>query len=222
MGWNVRLLSPDYPGVVRRVVVQTTGATCLFMTGAAGSQATLEFLQDDWTEMTRIGAQISVAAAQAATAIDTRPHHVERQLDASLSSLAVYRKIVDERPVSPPFCVASRRVSVPYDRLPRAEAMDFDIVGFRPGDFVAVGMLGEPFAEIGLAVKERSRARLTLFCGYCTGLLAYWPDPATVADRTAISVTSAVTTHGISAPPCKDNHRIIFDAFDALLSDLTI
>ncbi len=272
MGWNARLLSPDYPGVVRRVVEQATGATCLFMTGAAGNQATLEFLQDDWSEMTRIGAQIGLAAAQAATAIDTRPHHVERQLDASLSSLAVYRKIVDEHPGSPPFRVASRRVSVPYDRLPtseelqakleksrtqtnelrsggaplgrvyallmaqqwaqseldrlaagtRAEALEFDIVGFRLGDFAAVGMPGEPFVEIGLAVKEISRARHTLFCGYSTGLLAYWPDPATVADGTAMSVTSAVTTHGISAPPCKENHRIIVDAFDALLSELNI
>src|SRR5690606_12706978 len=30
------LITPDYPGVVKRVVEQATGATCLFLQGAAG------------------------------------------------------------------------------------------------------------------------------------------------------------------------------------------
>ncbi len=272
MGWNAMELSPDYPGVVRKTVEQLIGAKCLFMTGAAGNQATLEFLQDDWTEMTRMGMQIGCAAAQAAASIDTRPHHVSRELDASLSNLAVYRKVFLEHELSPSLTVASRRVVVPYDRLPtieelqtklknaesqiqelrstgapsgrvyaasvaqhwaqnelenaiagtRKDSVDFDIVGFCLGDFAIVGMPGEPFVEIGLTVKQRSKARHTLFCGYSTGLLAYWPDAATVENGTAMSVTSAIATHGLSAPPCVNNHKIICEAFDTLLTELGI
>lgn len=272
MGWSAKLLSPDFPGVTRRVVEQLTGGTCLYMTGAAGNQATVEFLQDDWTEMTRIGMQVGCAIAQAAAAIDTRPHHVVREFDASLSKLAVYHKVFEDNVPSPRLTVASRRVSVPYSRLPtvdelkakqsayekevralqssnapkgriyaellgqhwaeselkkvdagtRADSLSFDIVGFRLGDFAIMGMPGEPFVEIGLAVKSRSRARQTLFAGYSTGAIAYWPDPSTVREATAMSVTSAVCTHGISAPPCEQNHRIICDAFDGMLTELGI
>ena len=272
MGWTANVLSPDYPGVVRRVVEQVTGAKCLFMTGAAGNQASIEFLQDDWAEVERIGAQIGCAAAQAAIAIDTRPHHMTREFDASLSSLAIYRKVLNEDANCESLTVASRRVYVPYGPLPtpqqleaklreaevlvkemrangaptgrlfatlvtqhwaenelqmaksgsRRESLDFDIVGFRLGDFAAVGMAGEPFVEIGLEVKKRSKAIHTLFCGYSTGLLAYWPDAATVRGATAMSVTSAITTHGLSAPPCEDNNRIICDSFAGLLSELDI
>jgi len=59
MGYHTYLLSADYPGVVRRLVESTTGATCLFLTGAAGNQAALSFLQSDWGEQERMGGQIA-------------------------------------------------------------------------------------------------------------------------------------------------------------------
>ena len=34
-------------------------------------------------------------------------------------------------------------------------------------------MPGEPFVEIGLGTKERSRAAHTLFAGYCNGVVTY-------------------------------------------------
>ena len=65
MGYNSYHLSQDYPGVVRRILEGASGATCLFFTGAAGNQALLSFLQDDWGEKERIGGAVAGAAIQA-------------------------------------------------------------------------------------------------------------------------------------------------------------
>ena len=59
--------------------------------------------------------------------------------------------------------------------------MSFDIVAFRLDDFVLVAQPGEPFVEIGLEVKNRSKAKHTMFGGYCNGVLAYMPTAETVA-----------------------------------------
>src|SRR6185503_9795829 len=113
MGYHTYLLSPDYPGVVRRIVEQATGATCLFLTGAAGNQAARSFLQDDWGEKERMGGQIGGAAVQTFFDIETRPHEVIREFDVSLSNIALYHKEFRDGPTHRAFKVASRTVNVP-------------------------------------------------------------------------------------------------------------
>ena len=39
----------------------------------------------------------------------------------------------------------------------------------RLGDMAIVSMPGEPFAEIGVAVKKASPFAITMFCGYSSG-----------------------------------------------------
>jgi neutral ceramidase len=271
MGMDSDLFSPDYPGVVRRIVEDTTGAICLFMTGAAGNQATLSFLQNDWDEKERMGGQIGCEAARVFFEIETRPHHVVRQLGASLSGLALYHKEFHDGPTHQILTTASRTVNVPLQPLPSVEAaeaqlkeaqdaldtliqadapttqtypaqlaerwaesvvakvkdgkkkewLSFDIIGFRLDDFVLVGMPGEPFVEIGLAVKQRSSAKLTFFAGYCNGSLAYWPTAETVAQG-GMSVSSALKTYCIPTPPVAETADIIVAAFDELLQELDL
>lgn len=126
MGYHTYQLSADYPGVVRRVVESGTGATCLFLTGAAGNQACLSFLQSDWGEQERMGGQIAGAALRAFFEIETRPHDVIREADASLSNIAVYHKEFREGPTHEIFKVATRQATVqlqPLPALPQAEAV---------------------------------------------------------------------------------------------------
>ena len=271
MGYHTYLLSPDYPGVVRRIVEQVTGATCLFLTGAAGNQATLSFLQSDWGEQERMGGIIGGAAVQAFFDIETRPHEVIRELGVSLSNIALYHKEFREGPTHRLLKVAHRQISVPLQPLPRlaqaeanlAEAnaslqrleaepapatktyparlvkrwaegvvekikvgitqenLSFEIVGYRLDDFVLVGMPGEPFVEIGLGVKARSKAKHTMFAGYCNGVLAYWPTAETVRQG-GMAVESSVRTYNISAPPVVETVDIIIAEFDTLLSELKL
>jgi neutral ceramidase len=48
----------------------------------------------------------------------------------------------------------------------------------RIGDGVIVTAPGEPFTEIGIAVKERSPGSPTLYAGYTNGAVGYFPTPA--------------------------------------------
>jgi neutral/alkaline ceramidase-like enzyme len=73
MGPPNRLLTPDYPGVVRRVVEQATGATCLFLQGAAGNvHARVDYVGDP-AVYHRLGAMLGHEAAKVALGLETVP-----------------------------------------------------------------------------------------------------------------------------------------------------
>ncbi len=272
MGYNTRLLSPDFPGVVKRIVEQVTGATCIYLTGAAGNQALTQFLQDDWGQMERIGGVIGSEVVKVFYGIETRPHKVIRELGVSLSSIALYHTEFMDGPTHRCFQAASRQVTVPLRPMPsleqaeaelakatanlkklesdnepttktyparmvkiwaegvvgklkagiKQENKDFEIVGFRLDDFALVGMPGEPFVEIGLAVKKRSKAKHTQFAGYCNSVIAYWPTADAVRQGTAMSVDAALKSYNISAPPVAETVDILVAGFDGLLTELGI
>jgi neutral ceramidase len=52
----------------------------------------------------------------------------------------------------------------------------------RIGDGAIVTGPGEIFSEIGLAVRERSPAAVTLYAGYTNGLISYFPAASAYPD----------------------------------------
>ena len=118
MGYETYLLSPDFPGVVRRIVEQATGATCLYLTGAAGNQACLSFLQSDWGEKERTGGIVGAAALKAYYGIETRLCEEVRERGVSLARIALYHKEFRDGPTHQILRAASRQVSVPLQPLP--------------------------------------------------------------------------------------------------------
>ncbi len=56
--------------------------------------------------------------------------------------------------------------------------LDGPITAVRIGDGVIATGPGEIFGEIGLAVKERSPAEVTLYAGYTNGIVTYFPTAA--------------------------------------------
>lgn len=79
MAWDNRLLSPDYPGTVRRTVETIAGGTCLFLQGAAGNQDTVRDYACRSEAAQWVGKQIGIEAARVASLIETQP----MQLDVS-------------------------------------------------------------------------------------------------------------------------------------------
>jgi neutral ceramidase len=271
MGVNTLLYSPDFPGTVRRVVEAATGATCLYLTGAAGNQASISFLQPDWGEKERMGGIIGGEVVKTFYGLETRPHEVVREFGRSLSNLVLYHKEFHPGPTHQVFRTASRQAQVtlqPLPALPVAEAqwadaraalekleaahapstevyparlverwahgvankvkdgvtqekLSFEIIGFRLDDFVLLSMPGEPFVEIGLGAKQRSKAGHTMFSGYGLGVLAYWPSPETVAQG-GMAVEASVKTYNISAPPVSETVETLVGDFGRLLSDLDL
>ncbi|MDB5384596.1 MAG: hypothetical protein JWM11_242 [Planctomycetaceae bacterium] len=54
---------------------------------------------------------------------------------------------------------------------------DLEVWALRINDIAIVAVNGEPFAELSLEVKRRSRVKNTVFLGYSNGCLGYFPTP---------------------------------------------
>jgi len=59
-----------------------------------------------------------------------------------------------------------------------AEPIPAEIQVIRIGDVALVSLPGEPFAELGLAIKQRSPARQTFVIGYANDWIGYLTTPA--------------------------------------------
>ncbi|MBL8690987.1 MAG: neutral/alkaline non-lysosomal ceramidase N-terminal domain-containing protein [Rhodospirillaceae bacterium] len=79
-----RLISPDYPGTVKRVVEQLTGAPCLFLQGCAGDQMPEQGLTGDVRIPRRIGTRLGAEASRVLMALRTRP--IVRRFDKVVES----------------------------------------------------------------------------------------------------------------------------------------
>ena len=97
--------------------------------------------------------------------------------------------------------------------------LNFQVVGYRLDDFVLISMPGEPFAEIGIGVKHKSKAKTTMFSGYGNGVLAYWPTADTVA-KGGMAVEAAVKTYDIPSPPTFKTVDIIVSEISLMLQKL--
>ena len=73
MGPPNRVVTPDYPGVVRQVVGDALGAPCLFLQGATGNvHARVDFVGEP-AVYRRFGAMLGHEAAKVALGLQTRP-----------------------------------------------------------------------------------------------------------------------------------------------------
>ena len=225
LAFQNRLLSPDYPGVVRSVVERLTGATCLFLQGCAGDQMPIEGLTGDTSVHRRLGTRIGAEAAETYLRIDPEGRRwVFDRVVESGAPLGLQRAEPGP-PVPGGVRVATGTVTMPIRplgdakalraaadaireeldqlraasapdaeiadgmfRLKRAEmrsawlerfegrrAVDLELHGIRIGPFAVVGFPGEPFASIGVAVREGSPFPVTLMSGYTNGWSGYVP-----------------------------------------------
>ncbi|MBM3774582.1 MAG: hypothetical protein FJW37_05400 [Acidobacteria bacterium] len=113
LGPTNRLISPDYPGSMRRTVEQATGATCFFIQGAAGDMGPAETFVGDAAVARRLGTQLGLEAARVFLGLDTRP--VRKELVGVIASgapLAEYREVPVEAP-APTLAFASQSVDLP-------------------------------------------------------------------------------------------------------------
>ncbi|MDA0746681.1 MAG: hypothetical protein O2954_09175, partial [bacterium] len=93
------LITPDYPGVVRRVVERTLGGTCLFLQGAAGNSGPVEGYTGDLRVYHRLGLSLGLEACRVALGLNTRP--VKREfsyVQESGAPLAIYEEVPVEEP----------------------------------------------------------------------------------------------------------------------------
>jgi hypothetical protein len=123
MGPSNRLITPDYPGVMKRVVEQEVGGRCLFFQGSAGDQGPVQGFQGDVKVYRNLGAILGHEAAKVALAMNHLPSTVRlREVLASGAPLGMYDWEFMARPTLP-LRVLEREIVIPLrEGLPERKA----------------------------------------------------------------------------------------------------
>lgn len=225
MGPPNQLITPDYPGVVRRTVEAATGATTLFLQGAAGNiHAVVDYVADTRIYH-RLGAVLGHEASKLVLQTRTLPRK-ERLVEVleSGAPLGIYADDPGDEPdgtlrvlsqvvpltIRPYQTIAAltadyeAKLAVLEDARGRAKTgaeliraigatkrahmeleaaktyagrqnLDVELHAIRIGQIALVGFPGEPFAELGVAIRAGSPFAHTLFSGYTTDYFGYLP-----------------------------------------------
>lgn len=163
LAWDNRLISPDYPGTLRRTVEGIAGGTCLFLQGAAGDQDTLRDYSCRVEDARWIGKQVGIEAARVAELIETRPtkpaisHFVE-----SSWTMGVAGREPDGEPDGTLRCV-TQRLDLPLWQRQPPTAEELGQLEALKRNLAELRERGAPEAEIREANRLARRASLDLF-----------------------------------------------------------
>lgn len=172
--------SADYVGAMKATVEQETGATTIFMQGAAGDQSVNQGTNSGYQAFGRALGREVVKLASGLT-----PGEVARP------SLVVKEdrfKFPSRTDLSNPLVLAAFGKAFFPELVPNFADEYAD--GVRPrltvallnGDIALVGVSGEFFSNHSLRLKERARVKQLFFFGYCNGYHQYFPTIEAVAE----------------------------------------
>ncbi len=126
MAHRNRLITPDFPGVVKRVVEASLGGHTLFLQGSAGNQCSVEDLTSNPMSYRRVGSVIGHAAAELAWACTTPPRPmVFDEVVESGAPLGLFR-LQSDRGVETKLVAQEHRIALPVRRLPPYKELERD------------------------------------------------------------------------------------------------
>jgi len=204
LGSECTEISADFPGVARELIERETGATCLFLQGAAGD-INPALMGWDWTYARRLGLSLGAEGARLFwTAQPDRSRGlgfagVTELLPALMpGSLAEAKALVAElqAELSEPESDQSLGRTWTQWRLTRALQAAEALTGSGalppvPAELAAVRLSedlalisspGEVFTELGQAIVGQSPFAGTIFSGYTNEAIGYVPTPAAYAE----------------------------------------
>ena len=127
VGPDCDLVTPDYPGVVKRVVEEATGATSLFLQGAAGDIGPIRGVaRHGLDEYERLGAILGHEASRVWWELEV-PARTERYASTleSGAPLAVYEEPAEEGEWA--IRVGTREMRLPIKELPAPEPLEAEL-----------------------------------------------------------------------------------------------
>ena len=183
-------ISADFVCALRATVESQVGAPLLFAQGAAGNLVPIgpEMEMEERLELTgkvlgtealrvyfALGAEACGADESNESHSNATPAPPKPVLAAASETL-----LLDLWTEQPPIADAERsHQTFPYLTPPLVNGkVECAVQALRLGDVALVGVAGEAFVEIGLAVKARSPIPHTIFLGYTNGCLGYIPTAA--------------------------------------------
>ena len=123
MGPPNRLVTPDYPGAMKRVVEQNVGGKCFFLQGASGDQGPVQGFQGDPKVYRHFGAVLGLEAAKVAIGLTSVPARTTfREIIPSGAPLGMYDGDFSSAK-SVPLRILSKEILVPLrEGLPEKKA----------------------------------------------------------------------------------------------------
>ena len=118
LGPDPLLIGADYPGVVREVVEQATGAMCLFLMGAAGDQMPIEAWTTSSATVRKMGGILGHEAVRVYLGIETRRMKVNTHVVKSLAEVLVYELEDTRKNTHTVLNAAEKRITFPFMALP--------------------------------------------------------------------------------------------------------
>jgi neutral ceramidase len=200
LGSECTEISADFPGTARELIERETGATTLFLQGAAGNINPV-LMGWDWTYARRLGLSLGAEGARLfwtaqvrrssglaiAAAVEKLPPLMPGSLDEAMEEL---RQLKAEQDALSPE-ESGWQVWAQW-RLTRAQraadalrasrtlpAVDAELAAIRlTEDLAMITSPGEVFTELGQALVTQSPFPATLFTGYTNEAIGYVPTVA--------------------------------------------
>ncbi len=200
LGSDCTEITADFPGVARELIERETGATCLFLQGAAGNiNPTL--MGWDWTYARRLGLSLGAEGARLFwTAAPQRAQSLAFAGETALLPALMPGTLAEaqaqvaqlQAELTGPGSVNSLGQTWTQWRLTRAQRaadalagsgalppVPAELAAIRLGDELAViTSPGEVFTELGQAIVAQSPFAATIFSGYTNEAIGYVPTPA--------------------------------------------
>jgi hypothetical protein len=154
------LITPDFPGVLRRTVEANVGGTCLFLQGATGDRHPKGSFSSRREDYHRVGKLLGLEAARAALELETLPR--EERLVEIVESGAELGMYADDPGPEPDGTVrvATRTVELPLKDLPELDEAEADSQR-KNAALQAALQRGDP-AEISARGYQAKRAQMML------------------------------------------------------------
>lgn len=205
LGSSVRLISADFPGVMRAVVERLVGGQALFIQGAAGN-INPSLMGADWDHPRRLGHALGAEAARVALLaqpVASLPLRTARETlafpallpvsieagRARVAQLEADRERMDQADKAgganagtrwwntTTLDRARRRLAALEGGEPLPPVMG-EVAALRVGDAALATNPSELFCEIGMAIKQASPYPWTGIAGYTDGSAGYFPTRA--------------------------------------------
>ncbi len=233
LGQDSNVISADWPGAMRRVVEQVTGATCLFLQGACADVNPLPgepTSREDVLE--RLGAEAGGAVIATWAGLEPRPVDGVVSCQARLPVPLVPPSREGELPelveLAGAVGGATRRelqarlgASTPWRAELVGEGDSLSVVmelqAIRVGSVAIASAAGEIFVKTGLAVKGRSPLADTMFAAYTNGSVGYFPLPEDYA-RGGYEVNESYLFYQLPAPVAPEAAGLVEETAVSLLN----
>lgn len=236
LGNGSNVISADWPGAMRRVTEQVTGATCLYIQGAGADINPLPGQPCDREDvLEQLGTQIGGEVISVWAGIEPKP--VDEVAACSDKLLVPLLRPSEYEGKVPQFVeLADAAGGLTWDELQawmgdrapwRAQVVGegderhavMELQAIRVGEIAVVSAAGEIFVKTGLAVKRRSPFRNTMFAGYTNGLVCYIPLPEDYP-RGGYEVEEVYLACRLPSPPAPNAAELVEEEAIRLLNTI--